>query len=86
MSLAVFVIALLGCGEGEAPCRQLSVLEARYSDRASCAAAAEAALARSPAEDYPIIVAQCREEGADIIVHPREVQLPAPQAPAAPAR
>ena len=30
MGPAIFIIAIMGCGEAEAPCQQVRTLEARY--------------------------------------------------------
>lgn len=79
MSTALYVIAILGCGEGEAPCQPVAVAPARYESREACMAATEAALERFTALDFPIVVAQCRAEGAaPSRLMPNEVRLPAP--------
>lgn len=64
MSAAIFLMSLLGCGEGEAPCRQIRTLEARYETEAACTAATEAVLLLNTDADYPIIVAQCHRAGS----------------------
>ena len=73
---AVYLMALLGCGEGEEPCRQIAVIETRYESREACTAATEAILARTLNADHPIIVAQCHEAGVGPTVQPQEVMLP----------
>jgi len=78
MNPALYVIAILGCGEGEAPCEQLRVAEARYESREACLAATEAELARADAP-FPLVVAECREQGAAAVRRtPGEVALPEP--------
>jgi hypothetical protein len=87
MGPAYYLIAILGCGEGEAPCRQVSLMETRYESQAACTAQTEAALARSTDVDFPVVVAQCIAAGAPPVrVTPGEVRLqPAGgQAPSAP--
>lgn len=79
MAAALFFMALVGCGEGEAPCRQLSVLETRYESQAACLAATEAVLVRIIDGDYPIIVAQCRKDGAASTLRPKDLKLPEPE-------
>ena len=64
MEPLTFIIAILGCGEGDAPCRQVRTLEARYESQAACAAATEAALARNVDIDYPVVAAECVAAGA----------------------
>jgi hypothetical protein len=64
MEPLAFIIAIMGCGEGEAPCRQVRMLEARYESRAACTAATEAALIRNTDVDYPVVAAECVAAGA----------------------
>lgn len=64
MNPALYVIAILGCGEGEGPCRPVQVAEARFESREACLAGTEQALARFADLDFPVIVAECREHGA----------------------
>ena len=79
MEPALYVIAILGCGEGELPCEQVRIAEQRYESRAACTAATEAQLVRYGDLPYPVVVAQCRPAGAAAEpVLPREVDLPAP--------
>lgn len=80
MNPALYVIAILGCGEGEAPCQPIQLVEARYESRGACLAATEAALARFSGLDFPIVVARCRAEGAAAEpLRPADVALPEPQ-------
>lgn len=74
---AGFVIAILGCGEGEANCQPVAIQPARYESRAACMAATEEALAGADAA-YPVLVADCRAASAQAaIVRSDEVRLPA---------
>lgn len=79
MQAGVFLIAIMGCGEGEAPCQQLRLLETRYESQAACSAATEAAVLRFGAEDYPVVVAQCQAAGAPPKLRGSEVRRPAPE-------
>ena len=63
MGPATFLIAILGCGEAEAPCTQVRTLESRYESQAACTAAADQALLSNSDADYPVIVAQCIAAG-----------------------
>lgn len=65
MEPAIFLIAILGCGEGDGPCRQVRMLETRYESQAACAAATEAAVSRNVDVDYPVVAAECVFAGAD---------------------
>lgn len=64
MSAAIFLMSLFGCGEGEAPCRHMGILEVRYESESACIAATEAELMRNTDADYPVIVAQCHRAGS----------------------
>jgi hypothetical protein len=68
MGAALYVIAILGCGEGPAPCEQLRLAET------------DAALERHGADaPFPVVVAECRAEGAaPARLTGNEVRLPAP--------
>ncbi len=91
MSVAVYMIAILGCGEGELPCQEVRVAETRYQSQAQCQAATEAQLIRHGDLPYPVVVAQCRQAGTAVRpVQPAEVMTPEPEAnrhfPAVPRR
>ena len=60
---ATFLLAILGCGEGETACRPVVVTEARYESEAQCMAASTDQLARQDSLDFPVIVAECRRAG-----------------------
>ncbi len=64
MGPSIFIIAIMGCGEAEAPCQQVRMLEARYESQAACTAATEAALTENVDVDYPVVAAQCVAAGA----------------------
>ncbi len=77
---ATFLIAILGCGEGEANCQHVAIAPARYESRAACMAATENALASVDAA-YPVLVADCRLAGAQSAsVRADQVRLPEPRA------
>ena len=64
MGPGIFIIAIMGCGEAEAPCQQVRTLEARYESQAACTAATEAALTRNVDIDFPVVAAECVAAGA----------------------
>lgn len=64
MGPGIFLIAIMGCGEGDAPCQQVRTLEARYESQAACTAATGAAATRNSDVDFPVVVAQCVAAGA----------------------
>ena len=88
MGPGIFLIAILGCGEGDAPCQQVRTLDARYESQAACTAATEAAVTRNSDVDYPVIVAQCVAAGASPDrLNPADVDRPGPgRAPIRPER
>ena len=59
MGPGIFIIAIMGCGDGDAACRQVRLLDTHYQSRAECVAATEAALTANANLDYPSVVAQC---------------------------
>jgi ABC-type hemin transport system ATPase subunit len=64
MGPAIFIIAIMGCGEGDSPCQQVRTLEARYESRAACTAATEAALIQNTDIDFPVVAAECVTAGS----------------------
>ncbi len=77
MGPAIFLIAIMGCGEGDAPCQELRLLETQYQSQAACTAATEAAVMRFSDLDFPVVVAQCRAAGAaPSLLAPADVKLP----------
>lgn len=82
MEPLMFVMAILGCGEGDAPCRELRLVDTHYASEAACMDAAEDVLARHDDLLFPSVVAQCRRAGAaPQLLRGNEVMLPdAPRA------
>jgi len=79
MEPLAFIIAIMGCGEAEAPCQQIRTLEARYESQAACTAATEAALIQNSDIDFPVVAAECVAAGAR--PNPpkaNQVQIPGP--------
>jgi hypothetical protein len=77
MGPGIFLIAIMGCGEGNAPCQTVRTLETRYESQAACTAATEAALGKAGDADFPVVVAQCVAAGGRANVRPADVKLPA---------
>ena len=79
MSAGIFLIAILGCGEAEAPCETVKTEETRYESRAACIAATDAAVQRNVAIAYPVVAAQCVPAGGPPqAVKANEVRRPGP--------
>ena len=75
---AGFLLAIMGCGEGEAQCTQVALAPARFESEAACLAASDTELARHTDADFPVVVAQCRRSDVRIAVNADEVRRPAP--------
>ena len=80
MSAAFFLMAIMGCGEGEGACQQVRMLETRYESQAACTAATEAAVTRFVDLDYPVVVAQCVAGGGSASLKASNVKLPQAEA------
>jgi len=79
MGPLVYVIAIMGCGEGDQACREVQVAAPHFATQAACAAATADVLARYTDLDYPSVVAQCRRDGArPAVLRGNEVLLPQP--------
>jgi len=60
-----FVMAIMGCGDGEGSCREVRVSETLYPSAQACEAAIPRVLGRNLDLDYPTISARCRAESAE---------------------
>lgn len=85
MGPAFYILAILGCGEGETQCQQVAVAETNYQSQADCNAASEDQLLRHTDAEYPVVIAQCRraDSPAAAQVWADEVKLPAAEGDAA---
>jgi len=63
MGAAYFIMAILGCGDAQADCREVRLVETRYESAAACAAATSAMLYRNSDIDYPVLMSRCRPAG-----------------------
>lgn len=87
MQALMYVMAILGCGESDAACREVRVDPRTYQTEADCQAATAAILARHTDLDFPTLVARCRRSdaqpaimrGSDVL-RPGGGHLPAVQA------
>jgi len=77
MGPGIFLIAIMGCGEGDTACTTVRTLETRYESRAACTAATNAALEKNSDADFPVVVAQCVAASAKpAALKASEVKLP----------
>lgn len=87
MGPAVFILAIMGCGEGNSQCETVATMPVQYATVAACDANSEAALQRYADIEYPVVVAQCLrlDAAAAAALRGSDVKLPAPEQ-AAPAK
>ncbi len=62
-----FVMAIMGCADGNANCAEARVEPARYTTMAQCQAAMPAALMRNSDIDFPMVSAACRQKGQQMV-------------------
>ncbi len=62
-----YVMAIMGCGDGNSACQQARVEPVHYTSIHACQAAMPAALARNSDVDYPVVTAACRATGQPLV-------------------
>ncbi|MDQ2893615.1 MAG: hypothetical protein M3R64_11090 [Pseudomonadota bacterium] len=62
-----FVMAIMGCGDGNVQCTQARVVPVRYESMAQCRAALPYQLAQNTDVDYPMVGAACQRHGAEYV-------------------
>ena len=60
MGPAFYIMAILGCGDGQAACQQVRVIETQYASVDACNAAMSTALMAATDLPFPEVSAQCR--------------------------
>lgn len=60
MDQVLYVLAIMGCGDDSAQCRQARVEPVRYTSIQACQEAMPAALQRNTDVEYPVISAACQ--------------------------
>ncbi len=79
MGPAVYVMAILGCGEATDTCQPVAMAPARYESVEACNAASASILERHTDALFPVVVAECRASDAAVAkVYADEVKLPSP--------
>lgn len=58
-----YVMAIMGCGDGNSACQQARVEPVHYQSIRACQQAMPAALARNSDVDYPVVTATCQATG-----------------------
>jgi hypothetical protein len=81
MGPAIYVMAILGCGESTDVCEPVALAPARYESVEACNAASASMVERHSDALYPVVVAECRAAGTPVAkIWADEVKLPAPHA------
>ncbi|WP_294305985.1 hypothetical protein [uncultured Sphingomonas sp.] len=67
MQPVFFVMAILGCGDGSVDCTEARMVPARYETMAQCRADLANRIAANTDVPYPVIGADCRRMGAQMV-------------------
>lgn len=67
MEQVFYVLAIMGCGDDSAECRQARIEPARYTSYVACQEAMPAALQRNTDLSYPVISAACQRKGERMV-------------------
>jgi hypothetical protein len=65
----VYVMAIMGCGDGGAECSEARIVETRYESMASCQQAAQAQLIKNGDLEFPELMASCRSTTNQIVMN-----------------
>ncbi|TVV71538.1 hypothetical protein FOY91_16625 [Sphingomonas solaris] len=68
MGPVFYIMAILGCGDGQAACQQVRTVETHYASPDACTAAMPAALMDQSDLSYPEVMAECRPGKASLAV------------------
>lgn len=60
MGSFIYVMAIMGCGDGGLACEQVRLVETRYESLGACQQAAQAQLIANSDIDFPEVMASCR--------------------------
>ncbi len=63
MEPVFYVMAILGCGDGQEQCREARVEPVRYESAAQCQAAMATVLPRHMDLSFPTVAAACQRKG-----------------------
>lgn len=67
MGPVFYVLAIMGCGDGQEQCQAARVEPQRFATAAECRAALPGALARNTDLDYPVVSGACQRAGMQIV-------------------
>ncbi|WP_375285887.1 hypothetical protein [Sphingomonas sp.] len=71
MGPVFYVLAIMGCGDGQTQCEPARVEAQRFSTAAQCQAALPSVLARHTDIDYPVVTGACRASGLQMAAEKR---------------
>jgi hypothetical protein len=63
----IYVMAIMGCGDGGLGCQEVRMVDTRYASLAACQQAASAQLIANSDLDYPEMLATCRSVTSRIV-------------------
>ncbi len=63
MEPLIYVMAIMGCGDGNVQCTEARIVPVRYESMAACRAALPDQIARNTDVPFPMIGAACRAQG-----------------------
>jgi hypothetical protein len=64
----IYVMAIMGCGDGSVQCTEARVVETRYESMASCQQAAQSQLIANGDLDFPELMASCRSTTSQMVM------------------
>ncbi len=67
MEPVFYVMAILGCGDGQSQCQQARVEPVRYQSVAACQAELPQMLARHTDLDFPVVSGVCQASGPRMV-------------------
>jgi hypothetical protein len=69
MGSFVYVMAIMGCGDGGYQCSEARIVETRYESLAACQQATQAQLIKNGDLDFPEIMATCRSLTNQVVMN-----------------
>ncbi|HYZ49098.1 MAG TPA: hypothetical protein VE567_09420 [Sphingomonas sp.] len=64
----LYVMAIMGCGDGGYQCAEARLLQTRYTSLAACQQAAQSELIRNSDLEFPELLASCRSLTNQIVM------------------
>jgi hypothetical protein len=67
----IYVMAIMGCGDGAYQCTEARIVDARYETMAQCQQEAQAQLIKNGDLEFPELMATCRSVTNQIVLADR---------------